>query len=48
LIEGDIKSNGVRLSTGDAAYITGPSMTRIRAEQPSAMLVDTPFERERM
>ncbi|MGD9894795.1 MAG: hypothetical protein AB7U18_26225, partial [Dehalococcoidia bacterium] len=48
LIEGAVELNGERLTTGDAVYITGDGLVRIRAEQPSELLlVDTPLQRER-
>lgn len=48
LIEGAIELNGERLTTGDAAYITGDGLVRIRAEQPSELVVvDTPLQRDR-
>ena len=44
LIEGAVDLNGERLTTGDAAYITGDGLVRVRAEQPSELLlVDTPL-----
>ncbi len=48
LIEGAVELNGERLTTGDAAYITADGLVRIRAQQPSELLlVDTPLQRER-
>ena len=44
LIEGGVDLNGERLMTGDAAYLTGDGLVRIRAEARSELLlVDTPL-----
>jgi redox-sensitive bicupin YhaK (pirin superfamily) len=46
LIEGAIDLNGKRLTTGDAAYITGDGAVLIQAQELSELLlVDTPLER---
>jgi len=44
LIQGDIELNGERLTTGDAAKVLGGGLLRIRALEPSELiLVDTPL-----
>ena len=44
LIQGDIELNGERLSSGDAAKVLGEGLLRIRALEPSELiLVDTPL-----
>ncbi len=43
LIRGDVDLNGERLTTGDAAKVLGQGLLRIRAQEPSELLlVDTP------
>ena len=39
LIEGELESNDERLRTGDAAYITGDRLLRLRARAPSELLL---------
>ena len=44
LIQGGIELNGERLTTGDAAKVLGAGLLRIRASEPSELiLVDTPL-----
>jgi hypothetical protein len=44
LIQGAIELNGERLTTGDAAKVLGEGLLRIRALEPSDLiLVDTPL-----
>ncbi|MBI1884875.1 MAG: pirin family protein [Chloroflexi bacterium] len=44
LIEGALRLNGERLTTGDAAKITGAGLLRLETEVPSELLlVDTPL-----
>lgn len=44
LIEGQLEVNGENLTTGDAAYINGDGLLRLRARAPTELLlVDTPL-----
>jgi redox-sensitive bicupin YhaK (pirin superfamily) len=44
LIDGEIELNEERLRTGDAAKVLGDGLLRVRADQPSELiLVDTPL-----